>query len=152
MHSYYWWCWEEPVSDAFCNKTTCCSHSYNIYEYASFHIFEVGSRHDLRQLHFRGDDRFTHPVKYEEACITQGLHEGNAIDIGSYGGKRVGVVAIADGEVLMTCRGVADGDPSTECGQCGNFIRMKNAAGVVLYCHLTDRTLLVKKGDKVTKG
>ncbi|CAF4892404.1 unnamed protein product [Rotaria sp. Silwood1] len=29
---------------------------------------------------------------------------------------------------------------------------MKNAAGTIKYCHLTDGTLLLKKGDKVTKG
>jgi murein DD-endopeptidase MepM/ murein hydrolase activator NlpD len=28
---------------------------------------------------------------------------------------------------------------------------MKNAAGIVKYCHLTDGTLSVKKGDKVIK-
>ncbi len=110
----------------------------------------VGVRRRYHQ--FRAEDRFVPPVKYEEACITQGLHEGNAIDIGSYGQKRVDVVAIADGDVLMTCRGVPDSVTNTECGLCGNYIEMKNAAGIVKYCHLTDGTLLVKKGDKVTKG
>ncbi|CAF0725108.1 unnamed protein product [Didymodactylos carnosus] len=108
------------------------------------------ARYGRRQL--RSDDRFTPPVKYEEACMTQGLHEDNAIDLGPHGGERIDVVAIADGEVLMTCYGVPDYVQTTECGLCGNYIEMKNAAGVVKYCHLTDGTLLVKKGDKVTKG
>jgi murein DD-endopeptidase MepM/ murein hydrolase activator NlpD len=115
-----------------------------------FCIDDIGAHHGHRQ--FRADDRFVPPVKYEEACVTQGLHEGNAIDIGSYSQKRIDVVAIADGDVLMTCRGVPDGVADTVCGFCGNFIEMKNAAGTIKYCHLTDGTLSVKKGDKVTKG
>ncbi|CAF5219643.1 unnamed protein product, partial [Rotaria magnacalcarata] len=47
-----------------------------------------------------GQEHFP-PVAYGEACVTQGFHSGHqAIDIGSYGAKRVNLFTIWDGTVI----------------------------------------------------
>ncbi|CAF1607064.1 unnamed protein product, partial [Didymodactylos carnosus] len=49
------------------------------------------------------------PVAYGEACVTQGFHNGHkAVDIGSYGAKRVNLYAIWEGTVVSTCNGAGD--------------------------------------------
>ncbi|CAF4010129.1 unnamed protein product, partial [Rotaria sp. Silwood1] len=92
------------------------------------------------------------PVLYNQACITQGFHSGHrAVDIGSYGGKRVNLYAIWNGTVLSTCDGAGDYDQKV-CGICGNFIDIRHNTVDIRYCHLTSGSIKVSKGAKVQRA
>lgn len=96
--------------------------------------------------------KYAPPVSYKEACVTQGFHNGHrAIDIGSYGQKRVKIFAVWDGTVIATCNGARDKDQKT-CGPYGNHIRINHGTFEALYAHLTSGSLKVSKGTKVKKG
>ncbi|CAF1341253.1 unnamed protein product [Rotaria sordida] len=98
-----------------------------------------------------GQEHFP-PVAYNVACVTQGFHSGHqAIDIGSYGGKRVDLFAIWDGTVTATCNGAGDFDRN-RCGDCGNYVKIRHNTVDVLYCHLASGSLTVSPGQRVARA
>lgn len=84
--------------------------------------------------------------------ISQGIHECNAVDIGSKAaqGSVIAVNTIADGTVMQATNGCKDGD--TKCGGgFGNYVKIKHANGAwTLYAHGTKT--VVKTGDTVKSG
>ncbi|CAF1474332.1 unnamed protein product [Rotaria magnacalcarata] len=98
-----------------------------------------------------GQEHFP-PVAYGEACVTQGFHSGHqAIDIGSYGAKRVNLFTIWDGTVIGVCNGAGDFDQS-RCGACGNYVEIQHNTVKVLYCHMTSGSITVSVGQRVARA
>ncbi|CAF0828979.1 unnamed protein product [Adineta ricciae] len=98
-----------------------------------------------------GQEHFP-PVSYGEACVTQGFHSGHqAVDIGSYGAKRVNLYAIWDGTVIGVCNGAGDFDQS-RCGACGNLVEIQHNTVKVLYCHMTANSIRVSVGQRVARA
>jgi len=92
------------------------------------------------------------PVPYSQACVTQGFHSAHqAIDIGSYGAKRVDLFTIWDGTVIGVCNGAGDFDQS-RCGSCGNYVEIQHNTVKVLYCHMTANTIKVSVGQRVARA
>ncbi|SIS58262.1 Peptidase family M23 [Roseivivax lentus] len=86
-------------------------------------------------------------------------HRGTDIALPSEAAMQAGVavLAAAPGTVAAIRDGVPDrrlDDPSDVAGQeCGNAVRISHETGhETLYCHLANRTLLVRPGDQVEAG
>ncbi|UJR12154.1 hypothetical protein I4U23_016331 [Adineta vaga] len=98
-----------------------------------------------------GQDHYP-PVAYGEACISQGFSSSHtAVDIASYGKKRVNLHAIWDGTVTSVCNGAGDFDKS-RCGDCGNSVDIRHNTVSLRYCHLTANTLTVSPGQRVSRA
>ncbi|CAF1691820.1 unnamed protein product, partial [Adineta ricciae] len=74
-----------------------------------------------------------------------------AVDIASYGGKRINLYSIWDGTVTGVCNGAGDFDRS-RCGDCGNSINITHNTVKVRYCHLTTNSIRVSSGQRIVRA
>jgi murein DD-endopeptidase MepM/ murein hydrolase activator NlpD len=75
---------------------------------------------------------------------TQGIHGNNGIDLASFGGAHIPILAAADGTVLISKTGGWNGGY-------GNYVVIKHSNGTqTLYAHMSENT--VRAGSRVSKG
>ena len=75
---------------------------------------------------------------------TQGIHGHNGVDLASFGGVHIPVLAAADGVVIIS-------KSSGWNGGYGDYVVIKHSNGMqTLYGHLSE--VFVSSGDRVTKG
>jgi len=75
---------------------------------------------------------------------TQGIHGNNGIDLASFGGANIPILAAADGTVIISRSGGWNGGY-------GNYIVIKHSNGMqTLYGHLSENS--VSAGDRVSQG
>ncbi len=75
---------------------------------------------------------------------TQGVHGNNGVDLASFGGSKVPILAAADGTVIISKSGGWNGGY-------GNYVVIKHSNGTqTLYGHLSENSVSV--GNRVSKG
>ncbi|MEI6553476.1 MAG: M23 family metallopeptidase [bacterium] len=75
---------------------------------------------------------------------TQGIHGHNGVDLASFGGAHIPILAAADGVVIISKSGGWNGGY-------GNYVVIKHSNGTqTLYGHMSEN--LVSAGSRVTKG